>query len=95
MFDVQHKESGEVQPPVAASVPSLLAEQGGLDVWRLIEELQLEHDEGDVHGVGGEILARPEQEVDSGLELPGEEQHLEVEDRLAAGREVGLAYGER
>ena len=95
MFDVQHEESGDVQSPVAASVPGLLAEQGGLDVRRLIEKLQLEHDEGDVGGMGGEILARPEQEVDSGLELPGEEQHLKVEDRLAAGREVGLAYGER
>ena len=44
-----------------------------------------------MRGVGGEILPGPEQEVDGGLKLASEEQHLEVEDRLAAGREVRLA----
>ena len=42
-------------------------------------------------GVRGEVVSGPEQKVYGGLELSREEQDLEVEDRLAAGREVGLA----
>merc|ERR1719154_937970 len=91
MFDIKHQKPREIQPPGAASVAGLLAEQGRLDVWRLTEKLELKHHEGDVGGVRGETLPRPEQEVDGGLELASEEQHLEVEDRLAAGGEVRLA----
>ena len=88
VLHVEHQQPRDVEPPAAASVP-------GLDVGGLAQQPRLEEDQGDVGGVGGEILPGPEQEVDGGLELSREEQYLEVEHRLGAGREVRLSCNMR
>lgn len=57
---------------------------------RLEQQLQLVQHQRHVHGVAAQSL-HPEQEGHGRLELGGEEQHLEVEEGLLAGREMGLA----
>ena len=95
VFDVEHDQPRQVESLAAASVPGLLAEQRGLDVGGLVEEPQLEEDQGDVSGVTGEDLTGPEEEVQAGLELAGEKENLVVQHWLGTGREVRLACNER
>lgn len=45
-----------------------------------------------MHGVTAQTL-HPEQEGDGCLELRSQEQHLEVQEGLLAGREVRLSWG--
>ena len=46
-------------------------------------------------GVTGEVVSRPEQEVDGGLKLSSQEQDLEVEDRLGTGREMSFTWNRK
>ena len=91
MFDIQHQQPRNVQPPSTSSISRLLAEEGSLDVAWLTEHAQFEQNQRDVRGVTREVVPGPEQEVDGGLELSSQEQNLEVEDGLGTGGEMSLA----
>lgn len=60
---------------------------------RLEQQLQLVQDQRHVHGVAAESL-HPEQEGHRRLELSRQEQHLEIEEGLLAGGEMGLSCWE-
>lgn len=60
---------------------------------RLEQQLQLVQHQCHVHGVAAQPL-HPEQEGHGRLELSGQEQHLEIQEGLLAGREMGLACWE-
>lgn len=60
---------------------------------RLEQQLQLVQRQRHVHGVAAQSL-HSEQEGHRCLELRGQEQHLEVQEGLLAGREMGLSCWE-
>ena len=79
----------------AGAAFALLAEQRCLDVGGPVEEPELLQHEGHVGGVTGQTLPGPEEEVQPRLKQSGEEENLEVQDWLGAGREVRLAWNNR
>ena len=72
------------------SVWGPLTELGAL-ARRLEQQPQLVEDQGHVHAVAAQAL-HAEQEGHGRLELGRQEQHLEVQEGLLAGREVGLPW---
>ena len=62
----------------------------GLDVGGQGQQVALEHGQGDVDRVAAQAVDAREK-VDGRFELAGQEEHLEVEERLLVGLEVALA----
>lgn len=78
---------------IAAVAGKPLTQLGAL-TRRLQQQPQLVQYQGNVHGVAAQPL-HPKQEGHGRLELSRQEQHLEVQEGLLAGREMGLSYWTR
>lgn len=74
---------------IAAVAEKRLTQLGAL-TRRLQQQPQLVQHQGHVHGVAAQPL-HPKQEGHGRLELSRQEQHLEVQEGLLAGREMGLS----
>lgn len=86
------REREATLPPVEKQRALQLTQLSAL-AGRLEQQLQLVQDQRHVHSVAAESL-HPEQECHRRLELSRQEQHLEIEEGLLAGREMGLSCWE-